>query len=180
MTHLLGSDLLDYLGPLGGRQSCQRTKRLWQGGCSVRAIAAAADLGIWHLGEVLAAQRRRHVYPISIAAAQLASPAHCHPATYGRMDPPTAVISCGVSSLGQRSREVFEVSLSSMWLAVFKMMHRSVGRKGYGQLLTAFAALTDRERTRQNFSSALWAPLTLRLSPGATSFQHQPTREETT
>jgi hypothetical protein len=40
-------------------------------------------------------------------------------------------------------------------------------------------ALTDRERSRQNSSSALWAPLTLRLSPGATSFQHQPTREET-
>ena len=73
MTLLVGSALLDYLGPLGGRQSCQRTTRLWQGGCSVRAIAAAADLGIWHLGEVLAAQRRRHVYPISIAGAQLAS-----------------------------------------------------------------------------------------------------------
>jgi hypothetical protein len=90
------------------------------------------------------------------------------------------VISNGVSSLGQRSREVFEVFLSSMWLAVFKMMHRSGGRQGYGQLLTAFAGLTDRERSPQNFSSALWAPLTLRLSPGAASFQHQPTREETT
>ena len=75
---------------------------------------------------------------------------------------------------------MFEVSLSSMWLAVFKMMHRSAGRQGYGQLLTALAALTDRERSRQNFSSALRAPLTLRLSPGAASFQHQPTREEST
>ena len=100
--------------------------------------------------------------------------------TCSRTDSPTAVISNGVSSLGQRSREVFEVFLSSMWLAVFKMMHRSGGRQGYGQLLTAFAGLTDRERSPQNFSSALRAPLTLRLSPGAASFQHQPTREETT
>jgi len=75
------------------------------------------------------------------------------------------VISNGVSSLGQRSREVFEVFLSSMWLAVFKMMHRSGGGQGYEQLLTALAALTDRDRSRQNFSSALRAPLTLRLSP---------------
>ena len=72
------------------------------------------------------------------------------------------------------------LSRSPMWLAVFKMMHRSVGRQGCGELLAALAALTDRERSRQNFSSALWAPLTLRLSPGATSFQHQPTRDETT
>jgi hypothetical protein len=50
------------------------------------------------------------------------------------------------------------LSLSSMWLAVFKMMHRSGGRQGYGQLLAAFAGLTDRERSPQNFSSALWHP----------------------
>jgi hypothetical protein len=72
------------------------------------------------------------------------------------------------------------LSRSPVWLAVFKMMHRSAGRQGYGQLLAAFAGLTDRERSSQNFSSALRAPLTLRLSPGAASFQHQPTREETT
>jgi hypothetical protein len=69
---------------------------------------------------------------------------------------------------------------SLMWLAVFKMMHRSGRRQGCGQLLAAFAGLTDRDRSPRNFSSALRAPLTLRLSPGATSFQHQPTREETT
>jgi hypothetical protein len=68
--------------------------------------------------------------------------------------------------------------LSSMWLAAFKMMHRSGGRQGYGQLLTTLAALTDRDRSRQNFSSALRAPLTLRRFPGAFSFQQQPTREE--
>jgi len=39
-------------------------------------------------------------------------------------------------------------------------------------------ALADRERSRQNFSSALRAPLTLRLYPGAFSSQQQPTREE--
>jgi len=38
--------------------------------------------------------------------------------------------------------------------------------------------LTDRRRSRQNFSSALRAPLTLRRFPGAFSFQQQPTREE--
>jgi hypothetical protein len=69
--------------------------------------------------------------------------------TCSRTDSPTAVISNGVSSLGQRSREVFEVFLSSMWLAVFKMMHRSGGCQGCGQLLTAFAALTDRDRSRR-------------------------------
>ena len=39
-----------------------------------------------------------------------------------------------------------------MRLVVFKMMHRSGGRQGYGQLLTALAALTDPERSRQSFS----------------------------
>jgi single-strand DNA-binding protein len=53
------------------------------------------------------------------------------------------------------------MSLSRKWLAAFKMMHRSVGRQGCGQLLAAFAALTDRKRSRQNFPSALRAPLTL-------------------
>jgi hypothetical protein len=71
------------------------------------------------------------------------------------------------------------MSLSRKWLAVFKMMHRSVGRQGCGQVLAAFAALTDRRRSRQNFPSALRAPLTLRRVPGAFSFQQQPTREET-
>ena len=70
------------------------------------------------------------------------------------------------------------MSLSRKWLAAFKMMHRSVGRQGCGQLLAALAAPTDRRRFRQNFSSALRAPLTLRRFPGAFSFQQQPTREE--
>jgi hypothetical protein len=70
------------------------------------------------------------------------------------------------------------MSLSRKWLAAFKMMHRSVGRQGCGQVPAALAALTDRRRSRQNFSSALRAPLTLRLFPGAFSFQQQPTREE--
>jgi len=70
------------------------------------------------------------------------------------------------------------ISLSRMWLAAFKMMPRSVGRQGCGQLLVALAALADRRRSRQNFSSALRAPLTLRRFPGAFSFQQQPTREE--
>jgi hypothetical protein len=39
-------------------------------------------------------------------------------------------------------------------------------------------ALTDRDRSRQNFPSALRAPLTLRRFPGAFSFQQQSTREE--
>jgi hypothetical protein len=75
---------------------------------------------------------------------------------------------------------LYSLSRSLVWLAVFKMMHRSGGRQGFGQLLAALAALPDRERSRQNFPSALRAPLTLRLSPGAASFQHQPTRKETT
>jgi hypothetical protein len=76
------------------------------------------------------------------------------------------------------------MSLSRMWLAAFKMMRRSVGHQGCGQLLAALAAsyfdtvLTDRRRSRQNFSSALRAPLTPRRFPGAFSFQQQPTREE--
>jgi hypothetical protein len=70
------------------------------------------------------------------------------------------------------------MSLSRMWLAAFKMMRRSVGRQGCGQVPAAFAALTDRRRSRQNFSSALRASLTLRRFPGAASFQQQSTREE--
>jgi hypothetical protein len=65
-----------------------------------------------------------------------------------------------------------------LWLAVSKMLHRSLGRQGYVHPLSAFAALTDRERSRQRVPSALRAPLTRRVFPGATSFQHQPTREE--
>jgi hypothetical protein len=34
------------------------------------------------------------------------------------------------------------ISLSRMWLAAFKMMHRSVGRQGCGQLLAALTAST--------------------------------------
>jgi hypothetical protein len=36
---------------------------------------------------------------------------------------------------------------SVMWLAVFKMMHRSGGRQGYGQLLAAFAAFSSTLRS---------------------------------
>jgi hypothetical protein len=38
-------------------------------------------------------------------------------------------------------------SLSRMWLAAFKMMHRSVGRQGCGQLLAAIAACTSTLRS---------------------------------
>ncbi len=62
------------------------------------------------------------------------------------------------------------MSLSRMWLAAFKMMHRSVGRQGCGQPLAAFAALTDHDRSRQNFPSALRAPLTLRRFPRSLLF----------
>jgi len=161
-------------------QRYQRPARPQQRFCWLPPVAPTEDLSPEQLGGVPAAWRRsaslshRRVEPTLV-------PGPRPPViTCSRTDSPTAVISNGVSSLGQRSREVFEVFLSSMWLAVFKMMHRSGGRQGYGQLLTAFAGLTDRERSPQNFSSALWAPLTLRLSPGAASFQHQPTREETT
>jgi hypothetical protein len=39
------------------------------------------------------------------------------------------------------------LSRSVMWLAVFKMMHRSGGRQGYGQLLAAFAAFSSTLRS---------------------------------
>jgi hypothetical protein len=39
------------------------------------------------------------------------------------------------------------LSRSLMWLAVFKMMHRSGGRQGYGQLLTALAAFSSTPRS---------------------------------
>ena len=156
------------------------TDKVAIGGCSLRPVAPTVNLGFG------TGARSR-----SPGGADALSKSHSDgwylvtsrptpPCDHLRTDAPLARISCGASSLGQRSGEVFEVSLSSMWLAVFKMMHRSGGRQGYGQLLTAFAGLTDRERSPQNFSSALRAPLTLHLSPGAASFQHQPTREETT
>ena len=39
------------------------------------------------------------------------------------------------------------LSRSVMWLAVFKMMHRSGGRQGCGQLLTALAAFSSTPRS---------------------------------
>jgi len=39
------------------------------------------------------------------------------------------------------------LSRSSMWLAVFKMMHRSGGRQGCGQLLAAFASFSSTLRS---------------------------------
>src|SRR5664279_5115762 len=41
------------------------------------------------------------------------------------------------------------MSLSRMWLAVFKMMHQSVGRQGCGQVPAALAALTDCKQSRR-------------------------------
>jgi hypothetical protein len=126
--------------------------------------------------------RRRPLYSMLMAAARSRPGTRSRTLTY-----------CNAGTLHRRRPDQLQVpvplatdlvrcslSRSLMRLAVFKMMHRPSGRQGCGQLLTALAGLTDRERSRQNFSSALWAPLTLRLSPGAASFQHQPTREETT
>jgi hypothetical protein len=177
--HPRGLAGLDYLGPVSGRP-CYFDRQ----GCDRRMLAQVSRSDgksrIRYRGEVSVAGWRRRSLQIPFG---WLVPRHVRPTApcdHLRTDAPPARISCGASSLGQRSREVFEVSPSSMWLVVFKMMHRSGGRQGYGQLLTALAGLTDRERSPQNFSSALWAPLTLRLSPGAASFQHQPTREETT
>ena len=39
------------------------------------------------------------------------------------------------------------LSRAPVWLAVFKMMHRSGGRQGYGQLLAAFAAFSSTLRS---------------------------------
>jgi hypothetical protein len=43
------------------------------------------------------------------------------------------------------------VVLSWSWIAASQMMLRSAGHQGSGQLLAAFAALTDRDRSHQNF-----------------------------
>jgi hypothetical protein len=50
------------------------------------------------------------------------------------------------------------LSLSSMWLAVFKMMHRSGERQGCGQLLTAFAAFSSTPRSLTVFGPARSSP----------------------
>src|ERR1035437_80936 len=71
------------------------------------------------------------------------------------------------------------VVLSWSWIAASQMMLRSAGHQGSDQLLAAFAALTDRDRSHQNFPLRPYGlPLTLRLSLGARSVQQQPTREE--
>src|ERR1035437_3930975 len=71
------------------------------------------------------------------------------------------------------------VVLSRSWIAASQMMLRSAGHQGSDQLLAAFAALTDRDRSHQNFPLRPYGlPLTLRLSLGARSVQQQPTREE--
>ena len=43
------------------------------------------------------------------------------------------------------------VVLSWSWIAASQMMLRSAGHQGSDQLLAAFAALTDRDRSHQNF-----------------------------
>jgi hypothetical protein len=180
MTSTGGTALLDDFGPLGGRQRYRRPTRLQQGICSLPPIAPTEDLSSRAPGRGsgrLAGESPS--VPFGWLEATLV-PAHGHPSSlaYGRARRRQQTAAEPARSASDLPR--CSLSLSSMWLAVFKMMHRSGGRQGCGQLLTALAALTDRARSRQNFSSALWAPWTLRLSPGAASFQHQPTREETT
>jgi hypothetical protein len=55
---------------------------------------------------------------------------------------PPAAIRCRTSLLGQRSSEAPNDPLL-LWLAVSKMLHRSLGRQGYGQPLSALAGLSS-------------------------------------
>jgi hypothetical protein len=87
------------------------------------------------------------------------------------------------SSVGQLVREVFDIPLSDV-AGCFQddapVRRASRLRTTSGGVCCVYfhTPLTDRERSRQNFSSALRAPLTLRRFPGAFSFQQQPTGEE--
>jgi hypothetical protein len=71
-------------------------------------------------------------------------PAHRHQPTVtcSPSDLPPAEIRCRISPFGQRSCEVPNDPLL-LWLAVSKMLHRSLGRQGYGQPLSALAGLSS-------------------------------------
>jgi hypothetical protein len=123
-------------------------------------------------GETCATAHQDRWFPVSSLRTAINPQSHARRPTW-----PPAEMRCRISPFGQRSCEAPNGPLL-LWLAVSKMLHRSLGRQGYGQPQSALAVLTDRERSRQRFPSALRAPLTRRVFPGATSFQHQPTREE--
>jgi len=89
----------------------------------------------------------------------------------------------GESAQHQLGCEVFDIPLSDVAGclqddAPVRRASRLRTTSGGARCVYFDTALADRERSRQNFSSALRAPLTLRLYPGAFSFQQQPTREE--
>jgi hypothetical protein len=86
-------------------------------------------------------------------------------------------------SVGQQECEVSDVPLSEVAGcfqddAPVRRASRLRTASGGACCVYLDTVLTDRDRSHQNFPSALRAPLTLRRSPGATSFQQQPTREE--
>jgi hypothetical protein len=161
------------------------TVKVARGGSSLRPVAPTISLG-FGIGARFRSPTGGAALSIPIRMAGTSSrPGLWPPCDHLRTDAPTAVISCGVSSFGHRSCAVFAVSLSRVAGclqddAPVRRASRLRTTSDGARFVLFDTALTDRDRSRQNFSSALRAPLTLRLFPGATSFQHQPTREETT
>jgi hypothetical protein len=177
------SVVLRYGRPSGNGQRYEPTARVEQDSARSGAIDSLQGLRL---------PTRSVVRPIATALPTVPGgssvrdpdPVHGHPlvaleSVPARQSRGAAGESAQLASWGARC----STSLSRMWLAgkddaPVRRASRLRTTSGGDRCVCFDTALTDRRRSRQNFSSALRAPLTLRRSPGAFFFQQQPTREE--
>jgi len=179
-----GSALLGWMRRSGGGQPCQpdvpggsdgvhtpaslRCRRVFR--CRCDAPLAWAERFPLHLRRVAGARCRSRLWPRGHRR-RWSAPSY----RWGRAGEPVHAASWSARCSMSRSR---------MWMADSKMMLRSVGRQGCGQVLAALDAPPSGRRSLTVTGPARTSPrpcghpLTLRRSFGAFSFQQQPTREE--
>jgi hypothetical protein len=141
------SVFLRYGRPTGDGQSRESTARVGQDSARFGAIGSMQGLRLPVRSFV---RPRATTLPTVPGGSSVRSPVSVngHPLVALQIVPArqrrgTAGESAQSASWGTRC----STSLSRMWLAAFKMMHRSVGRQGSGQLLAALAACTSTLRS---------------------------------